>query len=257
MPIQKGLTKVNNKIYYLSNNTILNTDGISVDSVLKSDFIIPNYAQSGLFNGYGKPYFRTSFEFDNFNYGHELWSIGKCTEQNNSSIFKSNSLVFNKVQIPSTNKKCHCDIFNSLIATTEPLGANPLKDDISSRVWTDNTIDSKFLKKHFELNQSINPDTATGKITLYFSQNDFDDYNNFNSNKLPINKTDNIGIRNLLIKNYSGVSYNLTGLPNSYTGQISVIKPSDKDIVWNTSLNRWEITFETMGLGGFFITTYK
>ncbi|HSK13538.1 MAG TPA: hypothetical protein VK907_10010, partial [Phnomibacter sp.] len=39
------------------------------------------------------------------------------------------------------------------------------------------------------------------------------------------------------------------------TGNMSVIDPDDKNIVWNAAYNRWEITFEARGLAGFFLGT--
>ncbi len=57
------------------------------------------------------------------------------------------------------------------------------------------------------------------------------------------------------IVRYPGASSDNTGLPGSYTGPSSVIDPADGDIVWNAAFNRWEVTFDATGFGGYFVQT--
>jgi hypothetical protein len=70
---------------------------------------------------------------------------------------------------------------------------------------------------------------------------------------LPSNDSDNTGKANLKIEKYTGTASD--GLPNSYATLGSQIDPIDSDIIWNSTLSRWEISFKTTGFGGYFIKT--
>jgi minor extracellular serine protease Vpr len=90
---------------------------------------------------------------------------------------------------------------------------------------------------------------------LYFSQQEFNDFNAVNSTDLPTSPSDNSGISNVLIEKRGGTSNNGSGLPNTYTGTVSTINPTDTDVLWNTAQSRWEITFDVTGFSGFFLKT--
>jgi hypothetical protein len=64
-----------------------------------------------------------------------------------------------------------------------------------------------------------------------------------------------VGIANLLVQKEGGTSNVGTGLPGTYPGPITTIDPMDGNIVWNTSLQRWEVSFDVTGFSGFFIKT--
>jgi hypothetical protein len=98
-------------------------------------------------------------------------------------------------------------------------------------------------------------------LTLYFSDRDFENYNDRIQNKgfkkLPEPGSDDF-VNNLLIWQWHGTSDTRT--PGSYTknGTLSTgkfIKPNSSDIVYNEELRRWEIKFHFTGFSGFFVTT--
>jgi len=59
---------------------------------------------------------------------------------------------------------------------------------------------------------------------------------------------------NFAIYKYSGTSSNGTGLPGTYPppGKMLTVMNGDIQLVWNTTLQAWAATFETLGFSGFF-----
>ena len=158
--------------------------------------------------------------------------------------------------LPTTYASANCEI----IARVTPSGASPISGNTTAKVWVEavqpNGTNSKYVKRHYEITPAANATTATARVTLYFTQQEFNDFNAVSAIDLPVNAMDNTGIANLLIEKRSGTSSNGTGLPNTYpvAGAIN-INPLDTDIFWNEGTKRWEISFNTTGFSGFFIKT--
>lgn len=152
----------------------------------------------------------------------------------------------------------NCRIIAALIPTET---SNAAAGIINAKVWVEAavpTFNSKpMVARHWEITPAENANTATGRVTLYLLQNEF---NNFNAHpnatlKLPAHASDATGIANLIIKKFSGISSNGTGLPSSYTEGSENINPADEDIIWNAQNSRWEISFDVTGFSGFIIQT--
>ena len=123
---------------------------------------------------------------------------------------------------------------------------------VTAKVWVETSLPADYVKRHYEITPAANATTATGKVTLYFTQQEFTDFNAVNITKLPTGPSDAAGIANLLIEKRPGSSSNSTGLPNTYTGTPVIINPTDADIVWNGGTSRWEVSFDVTGFSGFF-----
>jgi ELWxxDGT repeat protein len=205
----------------------------------------------------GKIYFKSSPSSGLFNYGAEMWSLGTCTDANAivSTIGKTN--YFNaQQQVITTTETCHCDIFNRLMSKIDAIGTNPVSGTIDVREWNDEEVSDQFVRRHYEINPVASPATSTAKVTLYFTQADFNAYNaaiNAEAPKLPADSSDTAGIANLGIAKYAGKSNDEPGLPDNYTNGFVWVNPIDSDIIWNSELQRWEVSFETTGFGGFFV----
>jgi hypothetical protein len=151
----------------------------------------------------------------------------------------------------------NCQPYAKIVAT----GSNPVLGLAKGQVWIEsNGVLSNYVKRHIELtpvNQdgtvSTNANNFTGRVTIYFTQAEFDVFNNTNTTKLPVDAADINGIANLQVTKFAGTSNNGTGLPNSYTNGSTIINPVDTDIIWNAAENRWEISFEVVGFSGFFV----
>jgi alpha-tubulin suppressor-like RCC1 family protein len=129
---------------------------------------------------------------------------------------------------------------------------NPITGNVTTSVWIDAVQPPFSLKRHFQITPALNPTTVSGRVTLFYTQQDFDDYNAVNSIKLPISPTDAAGKSHFYIEKISGTSIDGTGNPSSYPGPAITINPDDYDIVWDATLNRWGVTFDVTGFSGFF-----
>ena len=141
---------------------------------------------------------------------------------------------------------------NELITIVKPGTTNGISGTATAKLWVETTQPAQFVKRHYEITPVTNATTATGRVTLYFTQQEFTDFNAVNTTKLPTGPADATGIANLLIEKRPGTSSNGTGLPGTYTGTPVTINPTDADIVWNAGASRWEVTFDVTGFSGFF-----
>lgn len=148
-----------------------------------------------------------------------------------------------------------------LIAKLGKAGASPVAGSVTARAFIEATIPynltNPFVQRHYEIVPAANATTSTGRVTLYFTQTEFDNFNaDPNSTlDLPANGADAAGKANLLVVKYPGESSNGTGLPQFYTGTPSVIDPVDTDIIFNSTAARWEVSFNVTGFSGFFVQT--
>lgn len=142
-----------------------------------------------------------------------------------------------------------------LIALVKSVGAAPVEGNMTAAVWVESKETKDFVGRHYEITPTSNAAGSTGRVTLYFTQEDFDTYNAFNSVKLPTSTHDVRGVANVLIEKRSGTSSDGTGLPSSYSGAPIIIDPIDSDIFWNVMTSRWEVSFDVTGFSGFFVKT--
>ena len=133
-------------------------------------------------------------------------------------------------------------------------------DTAAVKMWIENITTPTFVKRHFEITPvdnsgNIKPDAATktAKVTLYFTQAEFNEYNNLVTTKLPLSSSDAAGIANLRVEKFAGMSNSTTGLPETYTNGSVIIDPIDNDIIWNATDVRWEVSFDVTGFSGFFV----
>ena len=82
---------------------------------------------------------------------------------------------------------------------------------------------------------------------LILTNLDFTDYNKNKSgySELPLRADDFYSTKNIRIVQVTDTS----------TLKYKIINPADGDIVWNDTLNCWQVTFNATGLGMFFITS--
>jgi ELWxxDGT repeat protein len=263
-PYVENLTDVNGTLYFTADNgatgkELWKTDGTEAGTVLVKD-INPDLDDSNanlLTNVNGKLYFLASASVDGVDYSSELWSLGTCTTANAIVTTSGKTVVYNtqKQNSPATST-CHCDVFNNLIAVVDSTGESAVGGNISTKVWIE-PYSEDYVRRHYEIYPLEDiPDIATGNVTLYFTQADFDSYNNAASEgtpKLPVNSTDTEGISHIMIEKRVGTSEDETGSPGSYYGTRSTINLEDIDVSWNSTAQRWEISFSTTGFGGFFL----
>ncbi|MFT3934093.1 MAG: IPT/TIG domain-containing protein [Chitinophagaceae bacterium] len=138
-----------------------------------------------------------------------------------------------------------------------PSGSNPVAGNITQTVTQDAVVQtyngSPYLQRHYDIEPDNNAASATATITLYYLQEDFDNFNSQPAHglNLPTGPTDNANKANLRIFQYHGAS--LYGTPGTYSGgSVITIDPDDNNINWNSSTNSWEVSFNVNGFSGFF-----
>jgi hypothetical protein len=140
-----------------------------------------------------------------------------------------------------------------------PNGANPVSGSVTSKVFVQPSTPTfngrPYLLRHYEITPATNAATATARITLYATQAEFDAFNDFQiiGTDLPTGPTDLLGIAELRIFKYNGTSSDGSGTPGTYSQPGIIIDPADDNIIWNSTLNRWEISFDVTGFSGFFM----
>ena len=142
-----------------------------------------------------------------------------------------------------------------LASVTTAGGVLDIRGNTTTRIWIDASQPSQYVRRHYEITPENSAAIVRGRVTLYFTQQEFDAFNALNSTKLPVNPIDVEGIKNILIEKRGGTSSDGSGLANTYTGAVQTIDPVDDDVVWNALANRWEISFAVSGFSGFFLKT--
>jgi hypothetical protein len=140
-----------------------------------------------------------------------------------------------------------------------PSGTSPVSGVIPVFTTIDTTIQTRngspYLQRHYDIEPASNPATSTATVTLYYTQQDFSNYNTLpaHGDDLPTGPADTANKAHVLILQYHGTSPSRQ--PGSYSGSSQLINPDDSKIVWNDSYARWEITFDVTGFSGFFLGT--
>lgn len=185
--------------------------------------------------------------------GSELYAM--CTGP--TGIINSNAASSQFIESGNDFMATACDA----IAKITPAGNNPVWGMVTAKLWKETAVPSvggqPFVARHYEITPDNSPTTATARITLYFTQEEFTDFNNHPASvlDLPSGPNDPIGNANLRIAKYSGISNDGTGLPASYSGIPQIINPADTAIVWNAAQSRWEVSFDVSGFSGFIVQT--
>lgn len=146
------------------------------------------------------------------------------------------------------------------IASIVPSGLVPVAGDINVCVTVDDQVYTyqtrPYVQRHYDITPVTNAENATATITLYFTQGEFDAYNLARglNPALPADALDAANNKaNLRVTQFHG-----TGTyPGNYSGPANpdLINPDDNNIVWNATLNRWEVTFNVNGFSGFYVFT--
>ncbi|OQP56885.1 hypothetical protein A3860_09895 [Niastella vici] len=192
-------------------------------------------------------------------YDYKIRSVVYSNPQLTGNLVTTNAAITRNIATTNLFIDSSCQ----LIAGLTPAGANAVSGNVTATVWKENKVPHDcgipFVARHYQLLPATNASTVTGRITLYFTQAEF---NAFNADilsflNLPANPTDNAGKANLRIAKYDGATGNGSGLPCSYNGDATLIDPADSDIVWNADASRWEVSFDVTGFGGFVVQTHR
>lgn len=142
-----------------------------------------------------------------------------------------------------------------IVSKVVPSGGTPVSGIVTSNVWVEAAVPTfggtPFVQRHYQITPASG---STATVTLYFSQAEFNNFNAVSSVDLPTSSSDAAGKANMRISKFNGSSTG-GGLPGSYSAGGSVINPVDANIIFNATLNRWEVSFDVSGFSGFFVQT--
>jgi hypothetical protein len=148
----------------------------------------------------------------------------------------------------------------NLIATVVPGGLAPVSGIINACVKIETGVPTDasgkpYVARHFDILPATAATTATSVITLYFTQAEFNAYNAGNGAfpDLPTGTGDAAGKANLRISQFNSTTSG--GLSGYAPGSGSMINPVDGNIVFDAPGNRWKVTFDATGSGGFYVHT--
>jgi hypothetical protein len=238
-----------------------NTSSASIYPINENQFVVAGYASP---NAQGQsPFYATAGSLQNGYAGGSrdgyfaVINNDACTYEETLHGLATTNATDNHVAVTYDFLTSDC----KAIATIFSNGTEPISDTVRAKVWIDATQNSLHVKRHYEItpyDDNGQPLTTasnkTGRVTLYFTQQEFNDLNALTVSKLPITATDATGKANLRVIKRPGVSQDGTGGLYTYTGNAVILNPNDNDIVWNATEARWEVSFDVQGFSGFFVT---
>ncbi len=146
----------------------------------------------------------------------------------------------------------------NVIATVLPSGLVPVSGNINTCVRVEDVVHTyhnlPYVQRVYDIMPATNGANATASLTLYYTQGEFDAYNLARGiyPPLPTGGGDATGIANILITQFHGTGT----FPGNYNGGVvDLINPADNRVIFNNSLNRWEISFDVNGFSGFYLHT--
>lgn len=241
LPAQKSIDAV--AIGIASNNTYKWSGGSSADTLLVS--------KAGKYILTARNEFGCSAS-DTISLG--AFELQQSTD--NMVIATANRSVAKNVVTGATSifeKNCE------LIASLEPTGGTPaVSGAVTGKVWLEPNVPLlngyPYVKRHYEITPENNAGNATGLITLYFTQAEFDEFNalSLKGPYLPKRPDDDSGRLNFAIYQYSGISSDGTGLPGTYVQPGLRITAPAVTLVWDDVNRYWKASFAATGFGGFF-----
>ena len=140
------------------------------------------------------------------------------------------------------------------VGVIESKGPSPISGNVTVTTWVDGDIQfhngRPYVQRHYDISAAGSASPATARVTLYFTQEEFNAYNiGLGTNELPTGVSDNAGRGNVRIYQYHGEATNGNG-PGNYEGAAVTIIP---EVHWNYALARWELGFDVTGFSGFFV----
>jgi len=181
---------------------------------------------------------------------------------------------FSTTPVPSTMATAsNCDTKNvsplgtlyldgscNLIAKVLPSGGSAVNGKIRSCVTLDGTQQTfngqPYVQRHYDIEPTNTPATATGTITLYFTDAEFAQYNTNYPAYPPLPTVASGGngsvyLGNVKVTQFHGVGSTNPTQPGFYPGTTVLITPVTT--FYNGSF--WELTFNVTGFSGFYVHT--
>jgi hypothetical protein len=128
---------------------------------------------------------------------------------------------------------------------------------LTARTYIDATVqtynNAPYVQRHFDIKTDPGNTNLASRLTLFYTQAEFDRFNALSATDIPKTPDDQSGKNNVRVIQFTGTSGNNSGAAGSYNGTRTEITPGS--VAWNTNLNSWEISFDVSNSGGFFLGT--
>ncbi|MEO6328648.1 MAG: T9SS type A sorting domain-containing protein [Ginsengibacter sp.] len=161
--------------------------------------------------------------------------------------------------ISGTSATDFSDGIYKILSLTPTVGADALNGSVTATVFIDTAVpvynNQPYVERHYDITPSVNADNAQATVTLYFTQQEFDNFNtyvinnNLNIPLLPAGGVDNGNVRILQLHG----TFTGSSTPGNYNDPATVfITPI---VVWDNTNNWWAVTFPVLGFSGFYLST--
>ncbi len=154
------------------------------------------------------------------------------------------------IDVPATTEvryPADCDLMTIL----DPSGATPIGGNITVKVILDPSVmsfGSPYLQRHYSITSPSNPTTATGTVTLYATQAEFNAYNTAAAAQgLPLLPTGGVDNGNVRVTVYQS----LWTIPDPNV-PATTITPT---VTWDAAHGWWKMVVPVTQIGGFYIHT--
>ena len=145
------------------------------------------------------------------------------------------------------------------IAGVKPIsGPNVLNGNITARVTLDPAVSTyngqPYVQRHYDISPAENAANAQAVIVLYFTQQEFDNYNNYVIAKglgYPLLPEAGVNNGNVRVSQFHG-PFTPTPDPANYGNNNVLITP---DVAWDSMNKWWTLSFPVKGFSGFFVST--
>lgn len=215
-----------------------------------------SYAQnSGIIQGFSTDILGNTINNTTPDIGAIEFATGSVVEGAGSPL-ANNSGVPNTASGDATTTVTLYNAECELIAQVSPIGASPVAGTVNAQAWIDNNTTGNYAKRHIQITPINNVSTATASVTLYYTQQEFNEFNATYPSALPMpaSSTDLANAANLRIQKLSGISSNGTGSPSSYPSNVPTTIVPDS-VKWNADSLYWSVSFPVTGFSGFFLNT--
>ena len=145
------------------------------------------------------------------------------------------------------------------IAYILPSGGTPITGSVTTCVTLHATPQyfnaEPYVQRHYDIEPVTSPATATATVTLYFTNQEFINYNSANPvwPALPVTAADP-NRANVRITQFHGTPAGglPTNTPANYSGSSELINPGLANVDWNVANSYWEVTIPVTGFSGFY-----
>ena len=145
------------------------------------------------------------------------------------------------------------------IAALKPIaGPNALNGNVATTVSINPSVPTfksqPYVQRHYDITPEVNQTKAQAIVTLYFTQQEFVNYNNYvttNNLNLPLLPVQSVDNGNVRITQFHG-TFTGSSQPGNYSGDEVLIIPTVK---WDSFNNWWILTFPVSGFSGFYVSS--